>query len=100
MDGSRPRSPFAEQLLLAATISNIGSDPDLARSTEDAAAPTNRVEDILGVIDANAHDPAFSVQHLAEMVNLSRSQVHRLLESTDRIPAMHLRDARLRLAEA
>ncbi|MBF4459513.1 AraC family transcriptional regulator [Pseudoclavibacter sp. VKM Ac-2867] len=89
-----------EQLLLAATISNIDSDPDLARSTADEAAPTNRVENILGVIDAKAHDPAFSVQQLAEKVNLSRSQVHRLLESTNRTPAMHLRDARLRLAEA
>lgn len=89
-----------EQLLLAATFSNVDSDPDLARSEEGEGGSTNRVEEILAVIDAHAHDPVFSVQELAEMVKLSRSHVHRLLESTDRSPAMHLRDARLRLAEA
>lgn len=89
-----------EQLLLAATISNVDTDPDLARADDDAQPPSNRAEVILALIDEHAHDPAFTVQHLAELVGLSRSQVHRLLESTDRTPAAHLRDARLRLAEA
>lgn len=88
-----------EQLLLAATISNVDTDTDLARP-EASSPSSSRAEAILTVIDEHAHDPAFTVQHLAKLVGLSRSQVHRLLESTDRTPAAHLRDAQLRLAEA
>lgn len=88
-----------ENLLLAATLSGVDTDPDLALTDPSDMAPPNRAEELLATIDQKAHDPAFSVQQLANLAGLSRSQVHRLLETTDRTPAVHLRDARLRLAE-
>lgn len=89
-----------EKLLLAATMSGIDADRDLSCPASEPNPNCSRAQEILAIIDAHAHDPEFSVQQLAELVHLSRSQVHRVLESTDRTPALHLRDARLRLAEA
>lgn len=89
-----------ENLLVAATLSGVDSDADLSRPDFDDAPAENRAEDILGIIDEHARDSEFSVQQLADLAGLSRSQVHRLLESTDRTPATHVRDARLRIAES